>query len=154
MRCICLFFSFILYFKSFLLNESFSNLPIAFYLREKERDRDRDKERGNSTGSGKGNNYYNYECILPITISKNSFIKQNGFDGRFNTTKMEHVKINVIREYFYKMNILKILENTNISELTKLQLLDYYKFEYNNNNINTNKNIFIDLMDDWNNGLI
>jgi len=35
-----------------------------------------------------------------------------------------------------------------------MELLDHYKFEYNNKNNNKNNNIFIDLMDDWDNGLI
>jgi hypothetical protein len=49
------------------------------------------------------------------------------------------------------MNILKILENENISDLSKLELLK--KYEYDNDN-DRKSNIFIDLMDDWENGLI
>ena len=155
MKCICLLFYFVVYFKSFFLTESFSNLPIGSYLREKERDRDKngsDKGPGSGSGSGSESYYYNAECILPITIRKSSssFDKKSGFDE----TKIEDLKINVIREYFYKMNILKILENKNISDLAKMELLDHYKFEYNNKNNNKNNNIFIDLMDDWDNGLI
>jgi hypothetical protein len=47
------------------------------------------------------------------------------------------------------MNILKILENENISDLSKLELLK--KYEYDNDR---KSNIFIDLMDHWENGLI
>ena len=188
MRCFYFVFSNIFCFNIFCFNffiiESFSNLPNRFYLREKkEKDNDgnidnngnngNNDNNGNNNGNNinKGNNgnnsdfkfnfgneynYYNSECILPITIS--TLIKKNGFDERFNNSNIKDLKINVIREYFYKMNILKILENTNISDLSKLEIVDHYYYYFGNNNIYKNNiknsNIFINLMDDWDNGLI
>ena len=105
----------------------------------------KDKKESNNTMIIQNNDVYNGECILPVTIKN---IKINsGFDTRYNNSNS--IDIYLIKHYFHKLNLLKVLENENVSVNTKLQLVDKYNLlnEYPIKYIN---NLYAGgLLDDW-----
>jgi hypothetical protein len=96
------------------------------------------------------NTFYNHECILPIknTINKNIALEFSGNDGTYIEKEEQLQIINNIKQNFYKLNLLKILTNENISDINKLKLIDQYiVFHYPNKMIN---NIYAGgLFNDW-----
>ena len=105
----------------------------------------KEKKESNNTIIQNNDDTYNGECILPVTIKN---IKINsGFDTRYNNSNS--LDIYLIKHYFHKLNLLKVLENENVSVNNKLQLVDKYNLlnEYPVKYIN---NLYAGgLLDDW-----
>jgi hypothetical protein len=79
----------------------------------------------NNNNNNKNNDFYNGECILPI-YSKN-LVYRSGYNDAINISEINLYKFYV---YNYKLNLLKLLTNDNVSFLNKIYLIDQYKLLY------------------------
>jgi hypothetical protein len=103
----------------------------------------------NSNNNNNNKNFYNHECILPITNNKNNGFIFSGNDETCIEKEEQNQKIHKIKQNFHKLNLLKILTNENVSHINKLKLIDefYMIYHYPNKMVN---NIYAGgLLNDW-----
>ena len=127
------------YFFSFF-SEAFKRWPVSFKIENKE-------NRNNSTSSYVSlinNDFYNCECILPISKKNNK--EKSGLDEKINKKELD---IDIIKLYYYKLNLLKLLRNDNVSDLVKLEFIDKFNILYGFPK-NYTYNLYAGgLLDDW-----
>jgi hypothetical protein len=125
------------------LSEAFTRWPVSFKIENKD-------NRNNSTSTSASlvyNDLYNCECILPISNKKNKENKEkSGVDETVNKSEMD---IDIIKLYYYKLNLLKLLRNENVSDLVKLEFIDKYYILYGFPKDYTYNLYAGGLLDDW-----
>lgn len=95
------------------------------------------------------NNFYNHECILPINSKINKGLVNAGKDDTYIENEDQNQKIHEIKQNYYKLNLLQILTNNNVSDINKLKLIDQFYMIYNYPNKMV-KNIYeAGLLNDW-----
>ena len=134
---------FILNFLSFFsfFSEAFKRWPVSFKIENIE-----NKENRNNSASVSlvNNDLYNCECILPISNKNNK--EKSGLDETVNKNEID---IDIIKLYYYKLNLLKLLRNENVSDLVKLEFIDKYNILYGFPKDYTYNLYAGGLLDDW-----